>query len=97
MLAEKNTVTISDLRKNTLMVLERMEGSEEPLTIFSNSKPVGVIMSLQVYDKLQQDADLTFAAEDYSSAWDFLINPPESIRIKKKGLSAVELIRKERD
>lgn len=79
------------------MVFEKMESSKEPLTIFSNSKPVGVIMSLHVYDKLQQDADPTFAAEDYSSAWDFLINPPENIRIKKKGLNAVDIIRKDRD
>lgn len=90
-------LTISALRKNTLGVLETLEASEEPMTIFVHSKPVAVIMSISSYTRLKQDADPILEKENYSSPWDFLINPPESIRIKKKGLSAVDIIRKDRD
>ncbi|MFA4814845.1 MAG: type II toxin-antitoxin system prevent-host-death family antitoxin [Candidatus Gracilibacteria bacterium] len=97
MLTQENTFTISDLRKNTLKVLAKMYKSDEPITIFSNSKPVAVLMSIVMYTELQQDADSTFDSEKYSNAWDFLINPPKEILITKKGLNAVDIIRKDRD
>lgn len=97
MLTAQNTLSISDLRKNTLEVLEKLDELEEPLTVFLHSKPVAVLMSIPLYTKLQQNADSNFEDEKYINAWDFLINPPEEIRIKKKGLDAVKLIRNDRD
>lgn len=93
----ENILTISALRKNTLGVLKALEVNEEPMTIFVHSKPVAVIMSISSYTQLRQDADPILENKNYSSAWDFLINPPESILIKKKGLNAVDLIRKDRE
>lgn len=97
MFSIQNTLSVSDLRKNTIAVLERVNESEEPLTIFSNSKPVAVLMSIVQYAELQMDAESTVNPRDYAKALDFLINPPSKILIKKKGLNAVDIIRKERD
>jgi prevent-host-death family protein len=65
MYSSQNTISISELRKNTLDVLEKIEESEEPITIFSHSKPVGMIMSISTYARLQLECESTFNHQDY--------------------------------
>lgn len=96
MIKEGYTITITDLRKDTLRVLNKMEKSTLPFTIISNSKPIGVIMNMKLYEKTQQrepSVDMTL----YGKGLDLFINPPKEFLIKKKGLNAVDLIRKDRD
>lgn len=96
MLLEQSTATVSELRKDTLRILQIINASETPLTIFSNSKPVGVIMSIPAYTQLKMKSEEQEDLSEYAKAWDFLIDPPENLRIKTKGLDAVDLIRKDR-
>lgn len=87
----QDTIKVSDLRKHTFEVIEEIEKSEKPVTVFSRSEPKIIIMSCTTYKKLHEPQ--TLAKEDI----DFFINPPEYMMIKKKGVKAAKLIRKERD
>ena len=96
MLTEQNTFSISDLRKNTLEVLEKVEEMDEPITIFLHSRPVAVMMSLKTYKKNQtRQSDLDHAR--YVKAMDFFIHPPKKFLIEKKGFDSVQAIRDLRD
>lgn len=64
MITEDDIVTVSELRKNTLAVFKRMNKSGKPLTIFSDSKPVGVIMSIPKYAELQMEYESVVNPQD---------------------------------
>jgi hypothetical protein len=74
-----------------------MEELDEPMTVFSHSKPVGVFMSMKIYKRMKEgnrtDVDKARAAK----AWDFFINPPEEFLIKDKNFDPVKAIRELRD
>lgn len=96
MIKEGYTITITALRKDTLRVLHKMEKSTLPLTIISNSKPIGVIMNMTLYEKTQQ-REPTVDLALFGKGLDLFINPPKGFLIKKKGLNAVDIIRKDRE
>lgn len=96
MIKEGYTITITALRKDTLRVLDKMEKSTLPLTIISNSKPIGVIMNMSLYEQTQK-REPTVDMNLYGKGLDLFINPPKKLLIKKKGLNAVDIIRKDRE
>ncbi|MEK9159808.1 MAG: type II toxin-antitoxin system Phd/YefM family antitoxin [Patescibacteria group bacterium] len=78
MITEDDIVTVSELRKNTLAVFKKMNKSKKPLLIFSDSKPVGVIMSITKYAELQMEYESVVNPQDWIK---------ETNRLKKKGHS----------
>lgn len=93
MFTEANTLSISELRKNTLEVLEKANQLDEPITVFSHAKPVGVFMSMKIYQRLKAEAPTAADKTRAAKAWDFFINPPEDVLIKDKKFNSVKAIR----
>lgn len=97
MFTAQNTLSISELRKNTLEVLAKIDELDEPITIFSHSKPVGVFMSMKIYKRLQGESRTDLDKARAAKAWDFFVNPPEDMMIKDKKFDPVKAIRELRD
>lgn len=97
MFTAQNTISVSELRKNTLEVFERIDQIEEPITIFSHSKPVGVFMSMKIYKHMKDQSSSEVDKARAAKAWDFFINPPEDMLIKDKNFDPVKAIRELRD
>lgn len=68
MITEEDIITVSELRKNTLAVFKKMNKTNKPLTIFSDSKPVGVIMSIPKYAELQMGYESIIHPQDLLKA-----------------------------
>ena len=85
-----NTIKISDLRKNTAVVISEVQRGTEAFLILSRSKPVMVVMSYSVYEKLQKGAEGA-NHELFDNSMDALINFSKPNRSKK--FNAVSLVR----
>ncbi|MEK7523507.1 MAG: type II toxin-antitoxin system prevent-host-death family antitoxin [Patescibacteria group bacterium] len=95
MYTNHHTVKVSDLRKHTTEVIEEVEEMEEPVTVFSHSKPKIVIMSFKVFQRMKPGRDKEETADDGEKhGLDFFIDPPEEMLVKKKGIDIVKEIRK---
>ena len=85
---QSSTITISELRKDTLSVLKKISETPQVFTVFSRSKPVFVIMSQTAYEGVCQRED---DGVSDSHSWDFLTSKKK--RGKGPTFSAVELVR----
>ena len=47
-----HTASISDIRKNTLGLLEFVASEEQPVVITQHTKPVGILVSIAEYEQL---------------------------------------------
>lgn len=52
MIKADNIKTITDVRQDTLAILKYAQESEEPVIILQHSKPKGVFLSFEKYQKL---------------------------------------------
>lgn len=52
MLKADNIKTITDMRQNTLALLEYVQKSDEPVIILQRSKPKGVLLGFEKYQKM---------------------------------------------
>ena len=81
MLTSHRTLTVSDLRKRTDLVMEELADLKEPVTVFSRSKPVAVMMSVGLYEHLcQQEARPDPAQAKLAMA--FFVDPPKRFQLK---------------
>lgn len=92
----QNTIKISDLRKHTAEVIEEISEADEPVYVFSRSKPKVIIMSCDAFEIVKKSASKP-KTKPVKTGIDFFIDPPEDFLIKKKGIDAVKAIRAERD
>ena len=58
-LSKRNIKTVTDLREQTIKILNSLQKRSEPFVVFHRSDPKAVLLSLEAYQKL---ADLL---EDY--------------------------------
>jgi prevent-host-death family protein len=91
-----NSVTISGLRKDTLGVLKKTARSAEPIVIISNSMPVGAIISMSLYARIQ-NAEPAIDQKLYKKGLSLFTDTSKKPLSKKKRFDAVELIRKDRE
>lgn len=64
------TASISDVRKNTLDLLDLVATEEEPVIITQHTKPVGVLISIAEYEQLYDaylDSLDAIEAKEYES------------------------------
>ncbi len=91
MAAILNSVTISQLRKETIPVLERISSSSDVLTVFSRSKPVAVLMSYATY-LAHLSSSQPISDQEWHEAFSFLTTSKKSKNTKP--FNAVNEIRK---
>lgn len=87
-----NSITISQLRKETIPVLERISSSSDVLTVFSRSKPVAVLMSYATYLTMTASSQ-PVSDKEWHDAFSFLSTAKKTVR-KTKPFNAVKEIRK---
>lgn len=49
-----DTISITDLKQNTAQVMKQVKSSKRPLVIMQRSKPTGVILDPEEYEKMME-------------------------------------------
>jgi prevent-host-death family protein len=62
-----NTVSARQIQREYKKVLEDANKSKEPIVVMANNKPLGAIISLDLLEKLQMEAVLNEALEEYKA------------------------------
>ena len=60
-----NTISARQIQREYKKVLQQANDSKEPIIVMSNNKPIGAIVGLEILEKLQLEAVLAEALEDY--------------------------------
>ncbi len=90
MLDPKNVLSVTELKRKTSKVLERVSKTKEPIYIMSRSKPKAVLLDLERYNHIEEaleDLEDILAVEEVRneltiSQADFLKKHPELADIK---------------
>lgn len=62
-----NTVSARQIQREYKKVLENANKSKEPIVVMSNNKPLGAVIGLDLLEKLQMEAVLKEAIEEYKA------------------------------
>lgn len=60
-----NTISARQIQREYKKVLQLANDSKEPLIVMANNKPLGAIIGLELLEKLQLEAVLEEALEEY--------------------------------
>lgn len=74
-----NTVSARQIQREYRKVLENANKSKEPIVVMSNNKPIGAIIGLDILEKLQIEAVLKQAFDEYSAGKTKNISTPEEL------------------
>lgn len=74
-----NIVSARQIQREYKKVLEQANKSKEPIIVMANNKPQGAIIGLDLLEKLQLEAALTEALEEYKSGKTKSISTPEEL------------------
>ena len=62
-----NTISARQIQREYKKVLQDANKSKEPIVVMANNKPLGAVVGLDILEKLQIEAALSQALEDYKS------------------------------
>ncbi|MBI2329927.1 type II toxin-antitoxin system prevent-host-death family antitoxin [Candidatus Daviesbacteria bacterium] len=62
-----NTISARQIQREYKKVLEKANKSKEPVVVMANNKPLGAVVGLDILEKLQLEAVLSQALEDYKA------------------------------
>lgn len=62
-----NTVSARQIQREYKKVLEKANKSKEPIIVMANNKPMGAVVGLDILEKLQIEAVLSQAQQDYKA------------------------------
>ena len=62
-----NYISARQIQREYKKVLEDANKSKEPIVVMANNKPLGAIISLDLLEKLQMEAVLNEALEEYKA------------------------------
>lgn len=62
-----NTVSARQIQREYKKVLQDANKSKEPIVVMANNKPLGAVVGLRILEKLQIEAVLDQALEDYKA------------------------------
>ena len=62
-----NTVSARQIQREYKKILEEANKSKKPIIVMSNNKPQGAVIGLDLLEKLQVDAVLKEALEEYKA------------------------------
>lgn len=74
-----NIVSARQIQRSYKKVLQEANKSKKPIVVMSNNKPLGAIIGLDLLEKLQLDAALEEALEDYKAGRTKSISTPEEL------------------
>ena len=69
-----NTVSARQIQREYKKVLQRANKSKEPIIVMANNEPLGAVVGLDILERLQIEAALNQALEDYKSGKTKTIN-----------------------
>lgn len=84
-----NTVSARQIQREYKKVLKRANKTKEPIVVMANNKPLGAIVGLDILERLQIEAVLDQALEDYKAG------KTKSISTKKELEADFEEMKKE--
>lgn len=62
-----NTVSARQIQREYKKVLEKANKTKQPIIVMANNKPVGAVVGLDILERLQIEAVLDQALEDYKA------------------------------
>lgn len=74
-----NTVSARQIQREYKKVLENANKSKEPIVVMSNNKPLGAVIGLDLLEKLQIEAVLKQALDEYMAGKTKSISTPEEL------------------
>lgn len=74
-----DTISARQIQREYKKVLERANASKEPIVVMSNNKAQGAIIGLDLLEKLQLEAVLKEALEEYKAGKTKTISTPEEL------------------
>ncbi|OGE64423.1 hypothetical protein A3I48_00420 [Candidatus Daviesbacteria bacterium RIFCSPLOWO2_02_FULL_36_7] len=74
-----NTVSARQIQREYKKVLEKANKSKEPIIVMANNKPLGAVVGLDILEKLQLEALLDQALEDYKAGKTKTISTKEEL------------------
>ncbi len=77
-----DTISARQIQREYKKVLEKANKSKEPIVVMSNNKPQGAIIGLDLLEKLQLDAALKEALEEYKTGKIKSISTPEELEVE---------------
>lgn len=60
-----NTISARQIQREYKKVLQRANKSKEPIVVMANNKPLGAVIGLDLLEKIQLEAVLGEALEEY--------------------------------
>lgn len=84
-----DTISARQIQRDYKWVLEKANKSKEPIIVMSNNKPQGAVIGLDLLEKLQLEAVLHEALEEYKAG------KTKTISTKKELEADFEEMRKE--
>lgn len=88
-----NTISARQIQREYKKVLQNANKSKKPIVVMANNKPLGAIIGLDLLEKLQLEAVLNEALEEYKAGKTKSISTPEELKAEfeeMKKLSGVE-------
>lgn len=74
-----NTISARQIQREYKKVLEDANKSKEPIVVMANNKPLGAVVGLDILEKLQIEAVLSQALEDYKLGKTKTINTTDDL------------------
>ncbi|MDD5147480.1 MAG: type II toxin-antitoxin system prevent-host-death family antitoxin [Candidatus Daviesbacteria bacterium] len=74
-----NTVSARQIQREYKKILQRANKSEEPIIVMANNKPLGAVVGLDILERLQIEAVLNQALEDYKAGKTKTISTKEEL------------------
>ncbi|MBI4059046.1 type II toxin-antitoxin system prevent-host-death family antitoxin [Candidatus Microgenomates bacterium] len=79
-----NTISARQIQREYKKVLQQANKSKKPLVVMSNNKPLGAIIGLDLLEKLQIEAVINEALEEYKAGKTKSISTPEELKAEFK-------------
>lgn len=74
-----NTVSARQIQREYKKVLEKANKTKQPIIVMANNKPVGAVVGLDILERLQIEAVLDQALEDYKAGKTKTISTMENL------------------
>lgn len=84
-----NTISARQIQREYKKVLQQANESKEPIIVMANNKPLGAIIGLDLLEKLQVEAVLKEALDEYKAGVTKSISTPEELEAEFEEIEQV--------
>ena len=75
-----NTVSARQIQREYKKVLQNANKSKKPIVVMANNKPLGAVIGLDLLEKLQLEAVLNEALDEFKAGKTKSISTPEELK-----------------